>query len=100
MGPMVGSPSFKAAWDGFMVETRFFLRDIGHWFGNRNDGERLLLAGLVVLGLLYIVVRQPNDIKNSGGMTRQFAVAMVLAVVLGMGVMSAFNGLFDIDVFS
>lgn len=99
MGTISGSPSFKAAWDSFMIESGFFLRDIGNWLGNRNDGERLLLAGLLILGLLYILVRQPNNVRNSGGMTRQFAVAVVLAAALGVGVMSIFDGWLDISAF-
>jgi nitrate/nitrite transporter NarK len=100
MGTIGGSPSFKAAWDSFMTETRFFLRDIGNWFGDRNDGERLLLVGLIVLGLIYIMVRRPNDVRNGGGMMREFAVAIVLAAVLGAGVMTVFDGWLDISAFS
>jgi nitrate/nitrite transporter NarK len=93
-----GSSSFKSTWDAFMAETRFFLRDIGDWFGDRSDGERLLLAGLILLGLIWVVVRQPNDVRNSGGAARQFAIALVLAAVLGAGVMSAFDGWLDISI--
>ncbi len=94
-----GTSSFKSMWDGFMQESRFMLRDVSFWIDGLSRGEKTLLLGVAFLAVMFLVVRRPGDVKEGGGMLRQFTWAAVIAVFVGMGVGVLFDGRFVIPTF-
>lgn len=77
---------FQNALDRFWHDTQEVSVDVIHYFNTMTNETRILFFVMFIMTVFYMIVRRPNDEKASGSMGRQFAFAMVIVVIFGLGI--------------
>lgn len=80
------SARFQSAFDRLRHDAVELSRDLGHYFDTMSAETRILFFLMFILTIFYMIVRRPNDAKESGGMARQFVYALAIIVIFGMGI--------------
>ena len=86
---------FQQGIDQLRNDTQALVQDVMRFFRGLPDETILLVFVMFILGLFFLIVRQPNNVKKSGDWGRQFvyAVAIVLIVTTGINWVMEHNGL-------
>ena len=86
---------FQQGWDQFRNDTQDLARDVAVFLKSLPDETMLLLGIMFILGLFYLIVRQPSEVKHKGDMGRQFVYALAIVLIFGFGIdwVMDYNGL-------
>lgn len=76
---------YKAAFEQFMIEVRFYLGEVQAWLMNLSDGEKILGLCAFVLVLMLIIVSKARRNEDPGSNGRQFSGALVLVMIFAFG---------------
>ncbi|MEQ3745039.1 MAG: hypothetical protein ABNH53_02235 [Henriciella sp.] len=88
---------YKAAFEQFMIEVRFYLGEVQGWLLSLSDGEKILGLCAFVLFLLLMIVSKARRNEDPGSNGRQFSGALVLVMIFAFGTgwtLDAGNGSF------
>ena len=77
---------FQQGIDQLRNDTQELFGDVMHFFRGLSDETILLLFVMFILGLFYLIVRQPKNVKKSGDMGRQFVFALAIVIIFGVGI--------------
>ena len=80
MGP------YAKFWHEFSYDMKNLMGDFSVWLSRLSEAEQLLGLCLFILVLFFLVVRRPNEQKQSGAMGRQFAMALLIVTIFGFGI--------------
>ena len=81
----------KNALDQLVRDARELARDLAHYFDTMSNETRILFFVMFIITIFYMVVRRPNETKESGGMVRQFMFALAIVLIFGLGIGSALD---------
>jgi hypothetical protein len=88
---------YKAAFEQFMIEVRFYLGEVQGWLMSLSDGEKILGLCAFVLFLLLMIISKARRNEDPGSNGRQFSGALVLVMIFAFGAgwtLDAGNGSF------
>lgn len=86
---------FQQGIDQLRNDAQELARDVSHFFGSMSDETRILFFIMFIITIFYLIVRRPNETKESGGMARQFVFALAIVLIFSYGISVALehNGL-------
>ncbi len=68
------------------LELRILLGDVDLWLSRMSLADKVLSICIFALVLMVLIMRKPKDYQEGGGMWRQFAMAMMIVVLFGLGI--------------
>ena len=77
---------FQQGIDQLRNDTQALVQDVMRFFRGLPDETILLMFVMFILGLFYLIVRQPKSVKKSGDWGRQFVYALAIVIIFGTGI--------------